>query len=67
MVARSKGRHVGLPLHRCGVEIELNHNQVSLACRFQHLEYDHKCKSTSLSLVTKENEVTCDCCLGMEP
>ena len=26
MVARSEGRHVGLPLHRCGIEIKLNHN-----------------------------------------
>ena len=25
MVARSEGRHVGLPLHRYGVEIKLNH------------------------------------------
>ena len=25
VVARSEGRHVDLPLHRCGVEIKLNH------------------------------------------
>jgi len=30
VVARSEGRHVGLPLHRCGVEIKLNHYRLAV-------------------------------------
>ena len=40
MVARSEGRHVGLPLHRCGVEIKLNHSQL-VAVLDTHCHADH--------------------------
>ena len=40
VVARSDGRHVGLPLHRCGVEIKLNHYRILQNNFYQELKLE---------------------------